>query len=209
MTSTLVKGRSRGVGTAIFVLFSLLSLVWPWGGIADNYGGDRGPGNTQAVLVIWAFGTILVYLSQRFRWGGRGGSSAGGAAPLEIISGCLVGLAAIHIGWWTGDAKSPGLLFTIAGIATAARAIWVNSERLTWAERGLSVASDIILAVASGMQLGEAGYSDLGFYNRHAVPGPAVGTMLWFFFATIFPLVLAVALGILSRSRRPRVTVQP
>lgn len=193
----------RGVGTTILVVFCLLSLIWPMGNIADNYGGDRGPGNTRVVLTIWAIGSLLVYLSQRLRWGGRKGTSAGGAASLEIPLGCAAALMAIHIGCWTGSRPmSLGLFFELAGIATGARAIWVNWERLGTFERALSVAADLMLMVASGMQLLAHGFSDLGFSNHVAVAAPSPGTSLWFLLATLLPVALAIALGIRTRLKR-------
>lgn len=201
-----LPGRTRSVrwvGSGLFLAFCLLSLIWPIGNMADNYGGDRGPGNTVEVAVIWAIGSILVYLSQRLRWGGRRGPAAAGPASLEILPGAMVGLVAIHIGLWTGSRpQSLGLLFAIAGIASVARTIWIDWERLGTFERALCVAADIILAVAAGMQLVAYGFSDLGFWKHVTVPPPATGTSLWFLFATFLPVALAIVLGIRTRLKR-------
>lgn len=205
MNASVRPVRVKLVGMTIFGATALTSLIWPLGNIADNYGGDRGPGNNGLILAAWAVGSAMVYLSQKFRWASP--TDGSGDVSVELVLASIASLAAVHIGVWSGlRPHSLNVLFFLVGSATALRAIWIEWGRLSALARVASVVADAYLAMAAALNLFRLGFSDLGFSNYGPVPewaGPLTRNLVWLGLAIALPPLTAMVVAVWSTSRPP------
>ncbi|HWA19495.1 MAG TPA: hypothetical protein VG757_10925 [Devosia sp.] len=191
----------KTIGFVIFTVFCMLCLIWPLGNIADNYGGDRGPGNTSSTLAIIGVGSALVYFSQRLHLGRR--KDVGAARdwpPLDVFLGSAAALLAILVGLWASQGL--GFFLTIMGVATAIRAIGFDlaEGRPGW---GVAIASDLFLGAVAWVEVLRLGYSELGFVHRGPVPDWAIPLSAgWYGPAVFLLLLIGFAAMILTQRER-------